>query len=99
MGGACMCAGAPLVPVFVFGQSAAYSWVKLGPPFLPQWLAQRIARAIGFLPLLMYGVWGSPLPHPVRLCPNKESRRAGSGSFCLRSAMRDKKVVVYLWCR
>jgi 2-acylglycerol O-acyltransferase 2 len=62
------CAGAALVPVFVFGQTDMYSWVKLGPPFLPEWLTQRIARAIGFLPLLMYGVLGTALPHKVRAC-------------------------------
>jgi 2-acylglycerol O-acyltransferase 2 len=60
-----MPAGAPLVPVFVFGQTDAYGWVKLGPPLLPQWLTQRIASAIGFLPLFMYGLWGTPLPHKV----------------------------------
>ena len=62
----CMHAGAPLLPVFVFGQTDAYSWVKMGPPVVPQWLTQRIARMIGFLPLFMFGMYGSPLPHPVR---------------------------------
>lgn len=58
-------AGAPLVPVFVFGQTDAYGWMKLGPPAVPQELAERLARAIGFLPLFMYGVWGTPLPRKV----------------------------------
>lgn len=62
-------AGAPLVPVFVFGQTDAYSWVKLGPPFFPQGLTQQIARSIGFLPLLMSGVWGTPVPHKVPSIP------------------------------
>ena len=74
------------MPVFAFGQSATYSWVKLGPPFLPQWLAQRTAKAIGFLPLLMYGVWGSPLPHPVRSPPTREA----TDSSCYTAPTVDK---------
>lgn len=53
------------MPVFVFGQTDAYGWAKLGPPAVPQELAERLARAIGFLPLFMYGVWGTPLPRKV----------------------------------
>ncbi|KAK9903458.1 hypothetical protein WJX75_006146 [Coccomyxa subellipsoidea] len=59
--------GAPLVPVFVFGQTDAYGWMKLGPRAVPQELAERLARAIGFLPLFMYGVWGTPLPRKVKI--------------------------------
>ena len=55
------------MPVFCFGQTEQYSWVKLGPPFVPQWVAESIARFIGFLPLFMYGRWGTPLPHKVCL--------------------------------
>ena len=31
-----------------------------------QWLTERIARAIGFLPLFMYGIWGTFVPRKVR---------------------------------
>eukprot|EP00884_Botryococcus_braunii_P007200 jgi/Botrbrau1/16481/Bobra.0142s0075.1 len=57
--------GAPIIPVFCFGQTRTFSWVKPGPPVLPAPLVERIARTIGFLPLLIWGVWGTPLPHPV----------------------------------
>ena len=59
------CAGAPLVPVFCFGQTDMYHWVKLGPPLLSQSLTERIARTIKFLPLFMYGAWGTPVPRKV----------------------------------
>ena len=60
------CAGAPLVPVFCFGQTDMYHWVKMGAPVIPQWLTERIARTIGFLPLFMYGAWGTFVPRKVR---------------------------------
>ena len=53
------------MPVFCFGQTDMYHWVKLGPPLLPQALTERIARTIKFLPLLMYGAWGTPVPRKV----------------------------------
>ena len=65
--GCCARAGAALVPVFCFGQTDMFHWAKLGPPLIPQWLAERIARAIKFLPLLMWGAWGSPVPRKVCL--------------------------------
>lgn len=58
------------MPVFVFGQTDAYGWLKLGPPAVPQDLTERLARAIGFLPLFMYGRWGTPLPRKVCLPTN-----------------------------
>ena len=42
-----------------------YTWAKLGPPIIPDALCTRIARAIGFLPVCIYGVWGSLLTHKV----------------------------------
>ena len=59
------CAGSPLVPVFCFGQTDTYHWVRLGPPLLPQWLALAIARKLRFLPLIMLGSWGSLVPRKV----------------------------------
>lgn len=40
-------------------------WIKLGRPFLSDAAMLKLARRIGFLPLLLYGVWGSTLTFPV----------------------------------
>ena len=62
-----MGAGAALVPVFAFGQTATYSWLKPGPPVLPaRWVA-AFARTIGFMPLLVWGEAFSPCPRQVRI--------------------------------
>ena len=61
------------MPVFCFGQTDMYHWVKMGAPVIPQWLTERIARTIGFLPLFMYGIWGTFVPRKVR-CPNWAAR-------------------------
>ena len=58
-------AGAPIVPVWAFGQTAAYSFALPGPPLFPARLVRAFARAVGCMPLLMWGVAGSPLPHRV----------------------------------
>ncbi|KAG2494868.1 hypothetical protein HYH03_007107 [Edaphochlamys debaryana] len=55
--------GAPLVPVFAFGQTRTYSWLRPGPPFCPEWLVQAISRTAGAVPVLMYGACGTPMPH------------------------------------
>ena len=36
-----------------------------GPPLVPTWLVERISRAIGCAPLLLWGRWGLPIPCPV----------------------------------
>lgn len=60
-----LAAGAPIVPVFAFGQTAAYSFALPGPPLFPTSIVRRAARALGCMPLLMWGAAGSPLPHRV----------------------------------
>lgn len=54
-----MKAGAPLIPVFCFGQTDIYSW------WIPrgEW-HRRLSRAIGFAPLLFWGMWGTMIPYP-----------------------------------
>ncbi|KAL2634440.1 hypothetical protein R1flu_005919 [Riccia fluitans] len=55
-------AGAPLVPCFCFGQSEVYHyWKPCG-----KWYAD-LSRAIGFTPLIFWGMYGSPLPYPKRM--------------------------------
>lgn len=56
-------AGAPLVPVYCFGQNEAYKFVRPGPPLVPQALVEKCVRAILFCPMLIYGYMGTPLPH------------------------------------
>ncbi|KAI3430458.1 hypothetical protein D9Q98_005053 [Chlorella vulgaris] len=64
-----MTAGAPLVPVFSFGQTPQYSYWR---PFI-DWPKHVISggrmasfvRRIGFVPLLCWGVMGTTLPHRV----------------------------------
>lgn len=61
--------GAPLVPVFCFGQSDLYGcwrpfidWPKGLIPFTA-WA--RFSRNIGYLPMMIWGQFGSPLPRRV----------------------------------
>ena len=57
--------GAALVPAFAFGQSEMFHWRRPGPPLVPTWVVERISRAIGCAPLLLWGRWGLPIPCPV----------------------------------
>jgi len=57
--------GVSIVPAFAFGQSSAYHYARLGPPLLPRRAVDMIARAVGFLPMYIWGAHGSPLPRPV----------------------------------
>ena len=51
-------AGAALVPVFCLGQTALFRWTH--PPFRPRPALERLARAIGFMPLWAHNGWGVP---------------------------------------
>lgn len=58
---------AAVVPAFAFGQTDMYSWIKPEPPYVPERVVAALARWIGYLPLVMYGAWGTPMPRPVPL--------------------------------
>lgn len=57
--------GAPLLPVFAFGQSEIYGWARPGPPLISQAAVEALSRRLGMVPLAMWGRWGSFLPRPV----------------------------------
>lgn len=54
--------GAPLVPVYAFGQTATYGWYRPGPPWIPASVVQLISRGIGFAPLILWGAYGTAVP-------------------------------------
>ncbi|KAK9796981.1 hypothetical protein WJX73_006358 [Symbiochloris irregularis] len=47
--------GAPLVPVFCFGQTRMLSFRHLGPPLMPRAAVKNFARMIGVLPMVVWG--------------------------------------------
>lgn len=62
-------AGAPIVPVFAFGQTPHYSFWR---PFIdwprhliPQGAVGSFIRRVGYVPMLMWGWFGTALPHRV----------------------------------
>lgn len=59
--------GAPVVPVFVFGQTDVYNWYRLGPPLFRQQWIEAFSRRAGFAPMLLWGWRGTPIPNPVGL--------------------------------
>ncbi|GLI69597.1 hypothetical protein VaNZ11_014259 [Volvox africanus] len=59
--------GAPIVPVWAFGQTRAYSWVRPGPPLVPSWIVARISRMFGAVPIYMFGAYGTSMPHRERI--------------------------------
>lgn len=66
-------AGAPLVPVFAFGQTDVYRYVRffIDVPlfFVPRSSAFSLARRIGYVPMLIFGWLGTAMPHriPIRV--------------------------------
>ncbi|GBF96718.1 diacylglycerol acyltransferase type 2 [Raphidocelis subcapitata] len=59
--------GADVVPVFAFGQSQTYKWLRPGPPLVPAAAVAALSRKIGMVPLALLGRWGSPVPHRSRM--------------------------------
>jgi 2-acylglycerol O-acyltransferase 2 len=63
---------APLVPVFAFGQSFMFRYWRPfldspGKGLIPRSVIERIARMIGFAPMIAWGVYGTPMPRRVPL--------------------------------
>ncbi|KAL2334144.1 hypothetical protein Fmac_015357 [Flemingia macrophylla] len=54
--------GLPLVPVFCFGQTNTYKWLKA-----PGKLLQNLARILKITPLFFWGIYGSPIPFKIPL--------------------------------
>nr|QBG05558.1 diacylglycerol acyltransferase [Chromochloris zofingiensis] len=54
--------GAPIIPVFAFGQSNTFQWYRPGPPWVSEAFVAKLSRRIGMVPLLIMGRWGTPLP-------------------------------------
>lgn len=40
-------------------------WVRPGPPYVPQQVVDFFRRVLGFVPLIMWGIWYSAVPHKV----------------------------------
>ena len=40
-------------------------WYRPGPPFVPVKMLDVIRKVMGFVPLTMWGRFGSPVPHKV----------------------------------
>ncbi|KAK9844912.1 hypothetical protein WJX74_008604 [Apatococcus lobatus] len=61
--------GVDIIPCFAFGQTASYDWWKPGPPIVPLKFVHWVSRSLGYIPLLIWGVMGSPIPKqvPMRL--------------------------------
>jgi 1-acyl-sn-glycerol-3-phosphate acyltransferase len=58
---------APIVPAFAFGQTGTYRWWRPGPPFFPASFVAAFSRAVGFVPLLICGKWGTTIPLPSKI--------------------------------
>lgn len=63
--------GAPLVPVFAFGQSSHYGYLRLfidwPRKLVPRAHAARFMRLAGYVPMLIWGRMGLPMPRRVPL--------------------------------
>lgn len=42
-------------------------WYRPGPPFVSTAVVQWIRKRLGYVPLLMWGRWGTFVPHKVRI--------------------------------
>ena len=40
-------------------------WVRPGPPYVPQQIVDFFRRLLGFVPLIMWGIWYSAVPYKV----------------------------------
>lgn len=42
-------------------------WYRPGPPFVPVKVLDLVRKVLGFVPLTMWGRYGSPVPHKVSM--------------------------------
>lgn len=59
--------GATLVPAYTFGQTRTYKYWRLGPPFMPRFLADWLSRTLAFAPMIFWGKWFTPMPFATPL--------------------------------
>ncbi|MEW5317165.1 MAG: hypothetical protein WDW38_008491 [Sanguina aurantia] len=48
-------------------ETATYTWMRPGSPYVPDAWVSAVSRAIGFVPISLHGVWGTALPHKAPL--------------------------------
>ena len=59
--------GATLVPAYTFGQTRTYKYWRLGPPFVPRFVADWLSRTLAFAPMIFWGKWFTPIPFATPL--------------------------------
>lgn len=61
------CGADAIVPVFSFGQSHGFSWLRPGPPLFSEAFVARVARSLGAVPLAIWGRWSTPAPYRKKM--------------------------------
>lgn len=57
-------------------------WYRPGPPLVPVRVVDAVRKVLGFVPLTMWGRFGTPVPHKVGTAPCESCRHA----YCCRTS-------------